>query len=182
MSKNLKIETESGSAAVAPEPNVNPYLTDALERMERLSAILDGFPKAADLPRLTPAEVGAARRVTVEALQQAARFAEERPNIAGDLADVAKLNDATHFLMAYEGLREKAYFFLRDLDQILIQCKSDAAKYARGLYRMAKAYAASSPKATQVQTQVEVMKPAFGRRRIARPAKPADPDAPAVKK
>jgi hypothetical protein len=45
------------------------------------------------------------------------------------------------------------------------------------MYRIAKAYAVSAPKGNQVQAQVEVMQRAFGRRRRAKPAPPADPEA-----
>jgi hypothetical protein len=165
------------AVALAAEPDVNPYSADALERINRVRAVLDGFPKSPVLPSLTPGQLGIAKRITVEALAQAARLAEERPNLGGDLADVPKLRDATHFLLAYEGLRERAFFLLRDLDQLIAECKVDASKYARGLYRIAKAYAESAPKGNQVQAQIEVMRPAFGRRRRAKPAPPADPEA-----
>jgi hypothetical protein len=168
------------AAAAAADPNNNPYLEDATERINRLRTVLDGFRKAT-LP-LTPAQLRAARKITVEGLQKAARFAEEQPNVCGDLADVEKLVDQTQFLMAYEGLREQALFLLRDVDQVIDQCKFEAAKHTQGLYRIAKTYAVSAAAPTKVQAQVEILKPVFGRRRRPKPAPPADPDAPAVKK
>jgi len=175
-----KDETKAQTAADAADPINNPYLADATERINRVRAVLEGFRKAAT--PLTPAQLRAARSITVEGLQKAARLAEEQPNICGDLAEVGKLVDTTHFLMAYEGLREQALFLLRDVDQVIDQCKYEASKYTQGVYRMVKAYAVSATAPSKAQAQVEIMKPVFGRRRRPKPAPPADPDAPAVKK
>ena len=176
-----KEKNDTIAALDVTDPAGNPYLTDALERMERLRTVLDGFPKATG-PRLTPGHVRSARRITVEALQQAERFATEQPNIAGDLADVKKLRDTTHFLLAYEGLREAAILLLRDVDQFILHRKYDASKYALGMYRVIKTYAANEPETQRMQGQVDLMQPHFGRPRRSKPALPADPDAPAVKK
>jgi hypothetical protein len=171
----------TGTVALAAEPEINPYTADAQERINRARAVLEGFPKTLALPPLTGGALSSAKRITAGALAQAARFAEEQPNIGGDLADVAKLRDGANFLTAYEGLREQAFYLLRDIDELLVQCKLETAKYARGLYRMARTYAASAPKASKVHAQVEVMRPVFGNPpRRSKPAPPAD--AEAVKK
>ena len=170
--KNVK---NAGPAALAAEPEVNQYAADAQERINRVRGVLEGFPKTLAFPPLTRGELASARRITAEALSQAARFAEEQPNVGGDLADVPKLRDGANFLRAYEGLREQAIFLLNDIDQFIVQCKLETAKYARGLYRMARTYAASAPTANKVHSQVEIMRPAFGRpARRAKPAPPAD--------
>jgi hypothetical protein len=176
-----KAVTKAGPAAEADESNTNPYFADALERRNRLRAILDGFPKA-DLtaPPLTPAERRMASMTTVEGLEQAALFAEEEPNVGGELADVKKLRDIINFLLAYEGVREQAVFVFGDLDQTVVRAKLDGAKYARGLYRMAKAYAASAP-AQRLNSKVAVMKQLFGVNRRTKPAV-APSDAETVKK
>jgi len=176
-----KEKIDTVAALDATDPAGNPYLADALERIERLRTVLEGFPKSPG-KRLTPGQLRSARRITVDALQQAERFAVEQPNIAGALADVGKMRDTAHFLLAYEGLREKSILHLRALDQFILQRKYDASRYALGLYRVIKTYAANEPDSDQMQGQVDIMQPLFGRPRRSKPALPADPDASAVKK
>jgi len=160
--------------AHAAEPEINPYAADAQERINRVRAILEGFPKTLDLPPLSAGKLSSANKITAEALAQAARFAEGQPNIAGALADVKKLRDGSDFLSAYAGLREQVFVLLNNIDEYLVQCKLDTAKYARGLYRMARTYAASAPTANDVHAQVEIMRPSFGRPAVRR-VKPAPP-------
>ena len=163
---------------MSDEKSDNPYLADAQERIKLVRAVLEGFPKTLVMPPLTRGTLASAKKITVEALSQAARFAEEQPGIGGDLADVAKLRDGANFVSAYEGLREQVFVLLRDIDEHLVQCKLDAATYARGLYRMARVYAASAPTANKVHAQVAIMKPVFGRRPARpKPAPPADTEA-----
>ena len=182
MSDNNENRFETNPAATADEATINPYLADAIDRVNRLRAVLEGFPKlSSGEPPVTPSERRIATVTTVEGLEQAALFAEEQPNVGGELADVRKLRDKIHFLLAYERLREQALFFLGDIDQTIIRQKVEGAKYARGLYRMAKAYATSAP-GQRLQSKVAVMKQTFGITPRRKPNPPADPDAPAVKK
>ena len=175
---DVKDVRKAGAVALAAEPEVNPYAADALERINRVRAVLDGFPKTLNLPPVTASELGSAKRITADALATAARFAEEQPNVGGDLSNVPKLRDGADFLTAYEGLREQAIFLLKDIDQFIVQCKLETATYARGLYRMARTYAVSATAPIKAQAQVEIMKPVFGRRRRPKSA-PADPDTSA---
>ena len=168
-------QKEVKPAVRAAEPEINPYAADAQDRINRVRAVLEGFPRTLDLPPLSAGKLSSANKITAEALAQAARFAEDQPNIAGELANVPKLRDGSDFLSAYAGLREQVFVLLTNIDELMVQCKLETATYARGLYRMARTYAASAPTANDVHAQIEIMRPSFGRpaTRRVKPAPPA---------
>jgi hypothetical protein len=65
-------------------------------------------------------------------------------------------------------VREQALFLLGDLDETIIREKLEGARYARGLYRVAKACAESAP-AKRLQSKVQVVRKTFGFERSRKP-------------
>jgi hypothetical protein len=170
------------AAVAADEPNANPYAADALDRKNRLRALLEDLPNFdRSLPPVTSSQRRLATLTSVESLEQAALFAEEVPNVGGELSDVKKLRDKINFLLAFEGVREQALFLLADIDQVIVREKVEGAKYARGLYRMLQAYAVSAPN-QRLQSKIKAMRYAFGFERRRKPAPPADEEIPAETK
>src|SRR5687768_13585157 len=136
-------DTNQLLAASADEPNSNPYNVDALERVNRLRAMIADVPGASDLPRLRSSEIRLANATSAEALEQAAVMAVNAPGVGGELANAPALRDALNYIFAYQQFREEMAAALRQIDLALVHRKLVAAKLARPLYQVMKAYAAS---------------------------------------
>ncbi|HKS23948.1 MAG TPA: hypothetical protein VJZ76_14185 [Thermoanaerobaculia bacterium] len=155
----------------AEEP-ANKYTPDAQDRMMRLRTMASEFPDEADPKALTPSEIRLARVTSAAALENAAVLMEAQPVVgSGGVANAVELRDAIAFEIAYGSVREEARALARRIDLAIMRRKLKAAKAARGLYRVAKAYVtvdAGEP----VRPHVAEMKQALGgsRRRRKKPA------------
>jgi hypothetical protein len=153
----------------------NRYLIDALDRVARLRAIADEFPDEKDARPLTRHEVRLANTTSVEALQEAEAFARSQPNVGGELANVEALGDTIDFVLAYEQVRGEAMKVFRRIDRAILRRKLKGVRYARGLYGVAKVYAARIGE-EGLKTHVQLMQRTLVPRR-KKPVVPADPEA-----
>ncbi|HEY0160425.1 MAG TPA: hypothetical protein VGF28_24270 [Thermoanaerobaculia bacterium] len=178
--KKIEEVTPTGAAATADEPVSNRYMADALEQVGRLRMIRELFPDEPDARELTPHEIRLANVTRVEALEEAATFAQAQPNVGGSLSNVEALHDTIQFVLAYERVRGEAMKVLRHIDRAILRRKLKGVRLARGLYVVAKAYAARVADES-AKTHVQLMQRSLVRRRKTKPAPPADPEATAKK-
>jgi len=143
--------------ASADEPTNNRYNADALERVNRVRAIVADLPGAADLPRLSSSDLRIANSTSAEALEQAAVMAVTAQGVGGELANAPAFRDAVNYIFAYQQLREEMTAALRKLDLAIVRNKLTAVKLARPFYRLMKVYASTEvgdplkPYVTQMQ-------------------------------
>lgn len=175
----MREQTKQPAVSAAADDTVNnPYAADALDRVTRLRAIFADLPGATNLPRLRPSEIRIANSTSAEALEQAAVIAATTTGVGGELANVAAFRDAVNYIFAYQQLREEMTAALRQIDLAMVHNKYLAAKLARPLYQVMKAYAASEV-GDALKPYVKQMQRTLARRR-RKPLPTATPSEPEV--
>jgi hypothetical protein len=162
----------------AGNPPASPQTLDAQDKIARLRAIADEFVGDTDIRPLTKAERRLASATSVEFMEKAAIFSDAAPNVGVTLsANSAAMRDAAASKLAGGGVIDEARAGAKRMEAASLRNYYEAAKTARGVYRVAKGYV-TTDSGNAVTPHVEEMKRALQKKRPKKAATPAEPPAP----